>query len=90
MENTISQTQHPVPPQSTSFHLDEVLFMQTRLFSMFCKRHPAISSVEMDRIFTDNGIWDFIEQGYDGLHTEGDEAIYDEIIDILHKREVKL
>ena len=73
-----------------SFHLDEVLFMQTRLFSMFCQRHPSVSSVEMDRIFTDNGIWDFIEKGYDGLHTEGDEAIYEEIMDILRKREVRL
>ena len=73
-----------------SFHLDEVLFMQTRLFSLFCQRHPTISSIEMDKIFADNGIWDFIEKGYDGLHTEGDEAIYEEIMDILRKREVRL
>ena len=76
--------------QQPTFHLDEVLFMQTRLFSMFCQRHPLVSSVEMNRIFTDNGIWDFIEKGYDGLHTEGDEAIYEEIMAFLHKKEVQL
>ena len=76
--------------QQPSFHLDEVLFMQTRLISMFCQRHPLVTSVEMNKIFTDNGIWDFIERGYDGLHTEGDEAIYEEITDILHKRGVLL
>ncbi len=77
-------------PKHSTFHLDEMLFMQTRLFSLFCQRHPSVNSVEMDKIFRDNGIWDFIEKGYDGLHTEGDEAIYEEIMDILRKREVQL
>ncbi|MBP5639427.1 MAG: DUF3791 domain-containing protein [Victivallales bacterium] len=64
--------------------------MQTRLFSMFCQRHPAINPVEMDRLFSKHGIWDYIEKGYDGLHTEGDETIYEEIVEILRQGKVKL
>ena len=46
--------------------------MQNRLFSMYCLRHPSISSSEMDGIFRQCGIWDFIKEGYDGLHNEAD------------------
>ena len=86
----MSHTQDSASADSNSFHLNEVLFMQTRLFSMFCQRHPNVTAIEMDRIFKENGIWDFIEQGYEGLHTEGDEAIYEEISDILRQREMNL
>ena len=70
--------------------LDEVLFMQTRIFSMFCLCHPSISPSEMDGIFKGCGIWEFIKDGYDGLHTEGDVAVFQEIQEVLNSREVKL
>ena len=87
---TCDNSQEPFSVKEKPMELDEILFMQTRLFSMFCQRHASISPVEMDAVFKQCGIWEFIEKGYDGLHTEGDEAIYHEILDILKGRGVKL
>ena len=70
--------------------LDEALFMQIRLFSLFCKRNPSIPPSDMDALFRKCSIWDFIDEGYEGLHTEGDEAIYQEILDIFNSRGVEL
>lgn len=78
------------PSEQKSLVLDETLFMQTRLFSMFCERHSSIAPSKMDEIFVECGIWDFIKEGYEGLHTEGDEAIYCEIIEIINSRGVKI
>ncbi|MBQ7650820.1 MAG: DUF3791 domain-containing protein [Victivallales bacterium] len=78
------------PSGDKPIELDEVLFMQTRIFSMFCQRHPSILPSEMDGIFKSCGIWEFIRDGYDGLHTEGDEAVFQEIQEILSSRGVKL
>ena len=64
--------------------------MQTRLFSMFCMNHPRVTPAEMDRIFKEFGIWNYIEECYDTLHTEGDEAIYDELSKILQYKGAKL
>lgn len=53
--------------------LDEVLYMQVRLFRMFQER-TGLTSHAANRVFTDGGVWDFIASCYDILHLSGDEA----------------
>lgn len=85
-----SKVQEDSSANGKPIELDEVLFMQTRIFSLFCQRHPSISSTEMDGLFKRFGIWEFIKDGYEGLHIEGDEAIYQEMLEILNSHGVKL
>lgn len=58
--------------------LDEVLFMQARLFRMF-RESKGLSAEEANRVFDSQGIWAFLESCYDALHLEGDEAILSDI-----------
>ena len=67
--------------------LNEVLFMQTRLFSLFCEKNK-IEPKEADLLFKKYGIWNYIENCYDSLHLEGDDSIYTDIINILHSNNV--
>lgn len=53
--------------------IDEIIFMQVRLFRMF-REHTGLSSFEANKIFNEQGIWTFIEECYDYLHLQGDEA----------------
>ncbi len=69
--------------------LNETLFMQTRLFSLFCER-TNIDPKKADLLFKDYGIWNYIENCYDSLHLEGDENIYLDIINILHSKKVNI
>lgn len=58
--------------------LDEILFMETRLFRMFreqCQLTPA----QANELFERQGIWHFIEECYDYLHLESDEAALSDI-----------
>ncbi len=45
------QTHDSASAESNSCHLYEVLFMQTRAFSMFSQCHPNVTAIEMDRVF---------------------------------------
>lgn len=58
--------------------LDEMLFMQMRLFRMYRER-AGISARACNALFEKFGIWDFIADCYDYLHLEGDEAILGDI-----------
>ncbi len=58
--------------------LDEVLFMQMRLFRMY-REQAGLSARACNRLFEDQGIWDFIADCYDYLHLEGDDAILADI-----------
>ncbi len=58
--------------------LDETLFMEARLFRLFRDR-MNLSAKEANRIFESYGIWLFIENCYDSLHLEGDDAAFEEI-----------
>ena len=69
--------------------LNEILFMETRLFSLFCER-TKIEPQKADNMFKNYGIWDYIENCYDSLHLDGDETVYNDIISILRKKEVKI
>lgn len=58
--------------------LDEVLFMQMRLFRLY-RTKAGLSARACNRLFEEQGIWDFIANCYDYLHLEGDDAILADI-----------
>lgn len=58
--------------------LDEVLFMQMRLFRMYRER-AGLSARACNALFERRGIWDFIASCYDYLHLEGDDAVLADI-----------
>lgn len=53
--------------------VDEVLFMQIRLFRMY-REQTGLSPHTCNELFKEQGIWDFIANCYDYLHLESDEA----------------
>lgn len=59
--------------------LDEVLYMQVRLFRMF-QKSAGLSAREANRAFDEGGVWDFIASCYDSLHLSGDEAALDDVL----------
>lgn len=58
--------------------LDEVLYMQIRLFRMFQNR-TGLSSKDANRVFDEGGVWDFIASCYDVLHLSSDEVALDDV-----------
>jgi predicted glycosyltransferase len=69
--------------------LDEVLFMQLRLFRMFIQR-TGMTSSDANALWKAHDVWSFISEFYDMFHTEGDEAVYDNVLEYLHAREVSV
>jgi len=59
--------------------IDEVLYMQVRLFRMFRER-TGLSSRAANRAFVDGGVWDFISGCYDVLHLSGDDAALEDVL----------
>lgn len=64
--------------------LDEVLYMEIRVFREFIRRHK-LETVEAYRIFDENDIWGYIESCYDVLHMSGDECVLEDIQKILSR-----
>ena len=58
--------------------IDEVLFMQVRLFRMF-REATGLSAAQSNRLFDAGGAWDFIESCYDSLHLSGDDAALNDV-----------
>jgi hypothetical protein len=58
--------------------IDEVLYMQVRLFRMFRER-TGLTSRAANRAFVDGGVWDFISECYDVLHLSGDDAALQDV-----------
>ncbi len=65
--------------------INEVLFMEARVFSEFLHRFN-MSPKEANRLFENYGIWEYIENCYDLLHTSGDEYVLNDIIMILRNK----
>ena len=65
--------------------LNEVLFMEARLFSEYLRRFN-MKPKDANRVFEKYGIWKYIEDCYDMLHMNGDEYILNDIEYILRKR----
>lgn len=58
--------------------IDEILFMQLRLFRLFCER-SNLSPREGNALWQEHDIWSFIESCYDILHLSGDDPALDDI-----------
>ena len=67
--------------------IDEVLYMETRIFSEFCKI-KNIPAKEANQLFKTCGIWDYIESCYDTLHMNGDMCVLDDVERIMKKQGV--
>ncbi len=69
--------------------INEILYMQMRLFHMFCDKYQMTARYA-NELFIKNKIWEYIDKCYDLLHLSGDEVAMDDIIHILNKNGVKL
>ena len=69
--------------------IDEVLYMEARIFRAFCSRF-GFSSPKANGIFNQHKIWQYIESCYDLFHTCGDDYILNDIVSILQKEGVAL
>lgn len=65
--------------------IDEILYMETRVFSDFCKS-KNISAREANRLFNLCDIWKYIETCYDSLHLSGDDSVMADVEMIMRKR----
>ena len=67
----------------------EIVFMQVRLLRLASEEwHTTIQKVS--RLFEKYGILKFIEDCYGVFHTEGDEAVFDEINVVLDHKGVDI
>ena len=64
--------------------LDEVLYMEVRIFRQFLERFKMKAS-DAYSIFEDYDIWGYIESCYDVLHMNGDECVLNDVQQILSK-----
>ena len=64
--------------------LDEVLYMEIRVFREFIRRYK-LKTTDAYRIFDENDIWGYIESCYDVLHMGGDECVIEDIQKILSR-----
>jgi len=69
--------------------INEILYMQTRLFQQFCSRYH-MSFLKANILFKDCSIWRYIEECYDTLHMNGDEYILNDIAQILVAKGIAL
>ncbi|MCI9262515.1 DUF3791 domain-containing protein [uncultured Adlercreutzia sp.] len=69
--------------------LDEVLFMQTRLFRRFWQEHH-MTLHEALALFESHRVWDFIESCYDALLTSSDDCALADINHLLASQGVAL
>ena len=65
--------------------LDEVLFMEMRVFIEFLHRF-SMKPKDANYIFEKHGIWNYIEDCYDVLHMNGDEYVLNDVVMILQKK----
>ena len=68
---------------------EEILYMQTRLLRLAAS-HWSHSDDEIQSIFVKYGVYEYIEDGYDLFHLEGDEAVLQEIAEMLKRKGVDL
>ena len=64
--------------------LDEVIYMEVRVFREFINRFKMKAS-DAYSLFEKNDIWGYIESCYHVLHMNGDEAVVNDILHILSR-----
>ena len=65
--------------------IDEVLYMQVRIFRMFCER-TSIDPQVANRLFLQAGVWRYIAECFDILHLGGDELVYEDVLRMLRRQ----
>ena len=65
--------------------IDEVLFLEARVFREFCTLFKIRPS-KANEIFKEYQIWNYIEDSYEGLHMSGDDYIVNDISEILKSK----
>lgn len=64
--------------------LDEVIYMQVRVFREFLNRYK-MKAADAYQLFEKNDIWGYIESCYEVLHMSGDESVLNDIQRILKR-----
>ena len=67
--------------------IDEVLYMQVRIFRMFCEQ-TSIGPQVANRLFLQAGVWRYIAECFDILHLGGDELVYEDVLRMLRRQGV--
>ena len=67
--------------------IDEVLYMQVRIFRMFCEQ-TSIDPQVANRLFLQAGVWRYIAECFDILHLGGDELVYEDVLRLLRRQGV--
>lgn len=67
----------------------QILFMQTRLIRLASEKWNT-TVVKSNAIFVKYDIFKFIEECFDEFHTEGDEAVFNDIETLLNSKEVDI
>lgn len=67
--------------------IDEVLYMQVRIFRMFCEQ-TSIDPQVANRLFLQAGVWRYIAECFDILHLGGDELVYEDVLRMLRRQGV--
>jgi len=68
---------------------EQLLYMQVRIMRMAALRWHK-SMAETAEIFRRQGLATLIEENYEAFHTEGDEAIYAEVMETMKSMEEPL
>ena len=65
--------------------INEILYMEIRLIGAFCARYK-LTRAAASKIFSNYGIWQYIESCYDAFHINGDEYNLDDICNVLKRK----
>ena len=68
---------------------EEIIFMQTRLVRL-ASEEWNLSLDEILNLFSKYNILEYIEKGYGIFHCEGDEAVLEEITELLKEKGEKI
>ncbi|KIR03368.1 hypothetical protein P261_02183 [Lachnospiraceae bacterium TWA4] len=67
---------------------EEIIFMQTRLIRLALEKWN-LSIDQIVEIFDKANILDYIEKGYEIFHCEGDEVVFEDIVELLDRKGIK-
>lgn len=67
----------------------QILFMQTRLIRLASEKWNT-TVVKSNEVFARYNVFKFIEDCFGEFHTEGDEAVLDDIEQLLRSKEVDI
>ena len=68
--------------------INEIIFMQVRVARLFCQRF-SLKINEVNKMFVENKIYDYIRDCYGAYHCGSDEIVYNDVLDILRINGVK-